>query len=116
MVDCAEFYNTNISTVSAVVLLSKTNGNQRILINEKQKTISARYSDISNDEKIEREITILNHHLEVLQKDKHKRKNNKYNLPIHITTNNNCNSYRLNITFRNRKLFYSNTNLDNVIN
>jgi hypothetical protein len=114
MMDCAREYNVHMSTIFSVTTLSKINGNLRISINGHTQSLSARYADISDEQKRDREKQILTHHIEVLHRDKHKRKDNPEDLPLHITKRA-TGRYCLNITFRNQKYFYSNKNLQAVI-
>jgi hypothetical protein len=114
MTECAKEYNIHISTISSVTTLTKINNNLRISIDGHKTSMSARFSDLSCEQKQDREKQILAHHLEILQRDKHKRKDNPENLPVHITKRV-SGRYCLNITFRNQKFFYSNKSLQAVI-
>ncbi len=67
------------------------------------KNLSVRFAGLSNSDKYNREINILNHEIQVLDIDKNKRKHRFQNLPIHITKQLNSNTHSLNIKFRGIK-------------
>jgi hypothetical protein len=78
------------------------------------KNLSARYSDLTQAEKIEREKAILEYEITVLRTDKNKRKNNTEQLPPHITKRTNI-LYGLAIKFRGEKYITTSSNLDELI-
>ena len=51
----------------------------------RERTLSARYADLTNEEKMNRELAFLDYQVEVAKQDKGKRKSNPENLPIGIS-------------------------------
>jgi len=112
--DVAEEYNTTDSVISNNVLLSRLQPNDKIMYRlTSNKNLSVRYSNMSLDEKKEREKIILNYDIEILNRDKNKRKSNIENLPLHITKSGL--KYYLKIKFRTISCEESSTNLNELI-
>jgi hypothetical protein len=91
----AEEYGTTQSAVSEVVrfqingyIRTRSNGVPRVSRHIKGgTTLSARYADLTTEEKLNRELSFLDYQVEVAKQDKGKRKSNPENLPIGITRN-----------------------------
>jgi len=112
--DVAKEYNTTDSVIGNNVLLSRLKPKDIIMYRlASYKNRSVRYSDMTLDEKKEREKIILNYDIEILNRDKHKRKSNIENLPLHITKSGL--RYRLKIKFRNMQYEDSSIDLDELI-
>jgi hypothetical protein len=105
-------YNINQSIVNTCLLLSRNNNNN-IKYRIGSKDLSVRYSNMSLDEKKEREKVILNYDIEILNRDKNKRKSNIENLPLHITKSGL--KYYLKIKFRTISCEESSTDLNELI-
>lgn len=92
--DAAEEYGTTQSAVSEVVrfqingyVRTRGNGVPRVSQHIKRGTMSARYADLTNEEKLNRELSFFEYQVEVAKQDKNKRKSNPENLPIGVTRN-----------------------------
>ena len=110
--DCCEKYKVHPSIVSNALgfgiehfMRGRQLGNHKYL--------SVRHQDLSNENKLKREIDILTHEIDILRKDKNKRKSNDENLPVHITKTKS--SYVLTITFRGTKYRKCSDNINNLI-
>jgi hypothetical protein len=79
----------------------------------KHKYLSVRHVDLTNEIKLNREISVLEHELTVLMKDKNKRKCNDEKLPVHITKTGA--TYVLTITFRGAKCRKCSNNVDSLL-
>jgi hypothetical protein len=82
----------NQTSVSEAVLFQTNvkertrDGAPRVTIHIKRgTTLSARYADMTNEEKMKREMDILDHLIRTALQDKNKRKSNPDNLPIGVT-------------------------------
>ncbi len=106
--ELAETYGIQRSCVSRILSLSCYK------LSNKHKELSIRFGDLTLEEKKQRDFTILNHELSILNIDKNKRKNNK-DLPIHIIKNQSGSGFRLNITFRGKSLKCGNKDIDVLI-
>lgn len=95
--DCCTSYNVKPSIVSSILRADELKTLFRL---GKHKNLSVRYLSLSTEQKIKRELAILEHELHMLTVDKNKRKSNPENLPIHIL-HPSVGSYHLKITFRN---------------
>ena len=95
--DAAEEYKINEATISDILNLSRRENKIKYTLKD---NLSIRYSDISIEDKKEREFKILEYDIEILNRDKHKRKNN-LDLPLHILKSGN--QYYFTITFRKEK-------------
>jgi hypothetical protein len=93
--DIAKEYNTTQTAVSEVVrflitgnVRTRSNGVPRVSQHIKRgTTLSARYADLTVEEKMKRELSFFEYQVEVAKKDKNKRKSNPENLPIGVTRN-----------------------------
>jgi hypothetical protein len=91
--DAAAEYGTTPSAVSEVVrfqingyVRTRSGGVPRVSQHIKRGlTLSARYADLTAEEKLNRELSFFDYQVEVAKKDKGKRKSNPENLPIGIT-------------------------------
>jgi hypothetical protein len=110
--DIVNEYNINASTINSNLLLSRNENKIRYQLGSNN-NISVRYSNMTLDEKKEREKIILNYDIEILNRDKNKRKSNDENLPMHITKYGL--KYYLTIKFRNNQYKNSSKNLDDLI-
>lgn len=112
MQEISDTYNVKNTIVGYCVKFSE-NSNNRGKNLGKYKNLSVRYCDLSNDEKKNRELYILQHDLDVLKLNKNKRKQN-LDLPIHITQTK-SGTYVLNITFRGKKYRKCSNNINDLI-
>ena len=78
-----------------------------------RKDLHIRYEDDSPETTLQKEISILEHQLEVLVRDKNKRKSNDENLPVHITKR--ASTYVLTVTFRGTQLRECSNNIDDLL-
>jgi len=93
--EAAEEYNTTQTAISEVVrfringyVRMRSSGEPRVSQHIKQgTTLSARYADLTNEEKMNRELSFFDYQVEVAKQDKGKRKSNPENLPIGVTRN-----------------------------
>lgn len=93
--EAAEEYNTVSSSISEVVrfqnngyVRTSSNGVPRVSQYIKRGTkLSARYADLTNEEKMNRELSFFEYTVEIFKQDKNKRKSNPENLPIGVTRN-----------------------------
>jgi len=93
--EAAAEYNTTQTAVSEVVrfringyVRTRDNGVPRVSQHIKRgTTLSARYADLTNEEKLNRELSFFEYQVEVAKKDKGKRTSNPENLPIGVTRN-----------------------------
>jgi len=108
--DLAKKYEISEGTVSDIVNLIQRNGKIRYSF---YRNLSIRKANMSNEEKIAREEKILKYDLDVLLRDKNKRKTNDENLPVHITKTKS--TYVLNITFKGTKYRKCGNNIDDLI-
>lgn len=109
-----KYTNASVSAVSQIVNMKSYYGNKRRrILSNKYSNLSVRPCGLSDEEKIDREIKILNSDIDSLQIDKNKRKTNIENLPIHITKTGS--TYVLNITFRGTKYRKCSSAIDNLI-
>lgn len=110
--ECCDKYNILPSVVSSVVradmLLNRFN------LGFKHKNLSVRFLQLTKQQKIQRELTILNHEIKLIYVDKNKRKTNPENLPLHLYRQS-SNSFRLVITFRNIKFITTRNTIDELI-
>jgi hypothetical protein len=91
--EAAEEYNTTQSCISEVVrfqingyVRTRSNGVPRASQHIKRGTkLSARYADLTNEEKMNRELSFFEYIVKVFKQDKNKRKSNPENLPIGVT-------------------------------
>jgi len=110
--DCCETYNVHPSIVSNVLgfgIEHFTRGRQL----GGHKYLSVRRRDLPNENKLKREIAILEYEIDVLRKDKNKRKTNTENLPTHITKRKS--TYVLTITFRGTKYHKYSNAIDDLL-
>ncbi len=106
---CCEKYDIAPSTVSSALGFGIDHFNRgRQLGNNKY--LSVRHKDLTNENKLKREITILEHELAMLITDKNKRKSNDEKLPVHITKTKS--TYVLNIKFRGTKFRKCSNNIN----
>jgi HNH endonuclease len=92
--EVAREYDVNQNTVSQVVRFQtisqyhKNNVRSRVAYClSRTTTLSARYADMTNEEKMNREMAVLEYQAKVALHDKNKRKSNPHNLPIGVTRN-----------------------------
>ena len=93
--EAAKEYNTISSSISEVIrfqnngyVRTRSNGVPRVSQYIKRGTkLSARYADLTNEEKMNRELSFFEYTVEVFKQDKNKRKSNPENLPIGVTRN-----------------------------
>ena len=106
---CCEKYDVHPSIVSNALGFGIDHFNRgRQLGNHKY--LSVRNKDLTNENKLKREISILEHELAVLMTDKNKRKSNDEKLPVHITKTKS--TYVLNIKFRGAKFRKCSNNIN----
>jgi hypothetical protein len=107
--ECAEEYNISSSLV--IHYLSFKNGNYYINNKETNRKISVRYSDVSIQEKQERELNVLEYQLNLARAGRKKRnsESNTENLPLHISKNRD--KYVLKVSFRGETFIKYNKDL-----
>jgi hypothetical protein len=110
--DCCEKYSVHPSIISNALEFGISHFNRGRQLGS-HKYLSVRYSDLSKEDKLKRELNILDHDIEVLKRDKNKRKNIEEKLPVHITKTKN--TYVLNITFRGTKYRECSSNIADLI-
>lgn len=95
--DIAKEYGCNLK---AVLRACKFNKNKPVGYSIKPRTtLSVRYTFMTNEEKLKRELDIFEHQTEVARRDKNKRKNNPENLPMNVKRNKSTHTLVLKITF-----------------
>ena len=93
--EVAKEYDTTQTAVGEVVrfringyVRTRSSGEPRVSQHIKlNTTLSARYADLTNEEKLNRELSFFDYQVEVAKQDKNKRKSNPENLPIGVTRN-----------------------------
>ena len=95
--EVSEEYKISEATISDILNLSRHDNKIKYKLKD---NLSIRYSDISIEDKKEREFKILEYDIEILNRDKHKRLRN-IDLPLHIIKSGN--QYYCTITFRKEK-------------
>ena len=87
--EAAEEYGTSENAIYRAVHgtrgAGKDPGSARFI--NRERTLSARYADLTNEEKMNRELAFLDYQVEVAKKDKNKRTSNPENLPFGIYRN-----------------------------
>ena len=107
--EAAEEYKISEATISDILNLSRNENKIKYKLKD---NLSIRYSDISVDDKKERELKKLEYDIEILKRDKHKRKHN-LDLPLNILKRGN--KYCFRITFRKEKYQSNTDNIDEII-
>lgn len=110
--EVSQEYNVKESVVSLALQFS-TKETKRGYTLGSHKYVSVRFHDLNKNEKMERELYILKHDLDVLQRDLNKRKTNPENLPIHITKSKS--TYILTMTFRGEKKRLCSSDIESLI-
>jgi len=111
--DISTEYDIHEGIVSDIANLICRNNKMRTRFLTSDKTsLSVRYKGDLN-EKRKRELNILEYDLEILRRDKNKRKTNPENLPIHVVKQGS--RYRLTITFRGNKITHVESELATLI-
>jgi hypothetical protein len=93
--EVAAEYSTTQTAVSEVVrfringyVRTRSSGKPRVSQHIKRgTTLSARYADMTSEEKLSRELSFFDYQVEIAKKDKGKRKSNPENLPIGVIRN-----------------------------
>jgi len=109
--EAAEEYNTISSSISEVVrfqnngyVRTRSNGVPRVSQYIKRGTkLSARYADLTNEEKMNRELSFFEYTVEIFKQDKNKRKSNPENLPIGVTRSSTHGGLSMTIKFLGEK-------------
>lgn len=113
--DLANTFAISEGVVSSILNLTETNGKMhRNKLQGSLKGLSIRQANMTKEEKLKRELKILEYDFTVLLKDKNKRSSTNEKLPTHIIKQGN--KYRFIITFRKEHYTsHIDENLDNII-